>query len=228
MDAPQQQSTSAPAAIEGDTESSSGDAAWCVEIARRIGGGDKEAEAALAERLSPGLLMMLKRRCAYDLELAADLCQETLIIVLQRLRSRSIADPARLAGFAAQTARQLAFDSRRRFAVRKTTVDSTIVEMAVIEAPENDSAEHASTASLVRKLLDELSSDRDREILRRFYLLEQDKEEICRTFTFASGTFDQVIFRARARMRALLQARGAASRDLLCAFTLWVPKKWLN
>jgi RNA polymerase sigma-70 factor (ECF subfamily) len=214
--------------MERSADSLSDDAAWCVEIARRVGDGDAEAEAALARRLKPGLIMLLKRRCAYDSELAADLCQDTLLIVLQRLRTRSMADPARLAGFAAQTARQLAFDSRRRYAVRKTSVDSAAVESAQIEASDNDSVQQASIASLVRKLLDELSNSRDREILRRFYLLEEDKEDICRSLNFASGTFDQVIFRARARLRALLQARGAASRDLLCAFTFWVPRKWLN
>jgi RNA polymerase sigma-70 factor, ECF subfamily len=228
MDAFQQQTTNASIGTEINAESTSGDSAWCVEIARRIGAGNAEAEASFAERLRPGLLMLLKRRCAHDLDLADDLCQETLVIVLQRLRNGTIGDPSRLAAFAAQTARQLAFDNRRRFAVRKTSVDSTAVENASIEAPESDSAEQASIASLVRKLLDELSNDRDREILRRFYLLEQDKEEICRTFTFASGTFDQLIFRARARMRALLHARGTATRDLLCAFTFWVPKQWLN
>lgn len=228
MDATKQQTTSASDGQVASPESVAGETDWCTEIARRIGAGDAEAEGALAARLRPGLLMLLRRRCSYDVDLAHDLCQETLVIVLQRLRNRSMEDPSRMPAFAAQTARQLAFDNRRRFAVRKTSVDSAAVESAAIEAPQNQSVEQASTASLVRKLLDELSHDRDREVLRRFYLLEEGKEDICRSLNFASGTFDQVIFRARARLRALLQSRGAASRDLLCALTLWVPRKWLN
>ncbi len=137
-------------------------------------------------------------------------------------------DPSKLAAFAAQTARQLAFDSHRRSALRKTVVDSTIVEMAQIEVPGGDPVEQASTASLVRRLLEELSHYRDREVLRRFYLLEQGKEEICKEFGIAPGTFDQVIFRARARLRSMLQARGTSGRDLLCGFTFWVPRSWLN
>jgi RNA polymerase sigma-70 factor (ECF subfamily) len=204
------------------------DAAWCADIAQRIGAGDSSAEDSFAARVRPGLLMLLMRRCAYDAELAADLCQDTLMIVLQRLRSRSIEDPARLAAFTAQTARQLAFDSRRRYALRKTVADSEIVEAAQIEAPREDAVEQASTASLVRKLLEELSHDRDREVLRRFYLLDQGKEEICLSFGIAPGTFDQVVFRARARLRTMLQARGTTGRDLLCGLTLWVPDSWLH
>jgi len=216
MDAPEQQTTS-----EG-VES----ATWCVDIAQRIGAGDASAENQLVSRLRPGLLMLLRRRCSYDNWLASDLCQDTLVIVLQRLRKRSMEDPARLAAFAAQTARQLAFDSRRRTALRKTDVDTRVVESTELAAPQDDSVDRASTTSLVRKLLDELPAERDRELMRRFYLLEQSKEEICSALALAPGNFDQVIFRARARMRGLLQARGAASRDLMCVFIFWVPASW--
>jgi RNA polymerase sigma-70 factor, ECF subfamily len=204
------------------------DAAWCMDIAARIGAGDSQAEAQLVARMRPGLLVILGTRCPHDSEMAADLCQETLIIVLSRLRKRSIADPSRLAAFAAQTARQLAFDARRRFAIRKTSVDSPTVDAAVVEAPTDDSVERASLVALVQQLVAELSHDRDREILRRFYLLEQEKSEICSAFGLAPGAFDQLVFRARARMRALLNLRGLAGRDLLCALSFWVPKSWLN
>jgi RNA polymerase sigma-70 factor, ECF subfamily len=202
------------------------DGKWCREIAERIGAGDSSAETLLLERLRPGLRMILYARCAHDTELAADLCQETLIIVLNRVRSRSMDDPSRLAAFAAQTARQLAFDAKRRFAARNTVVDSEAVSAAIVESPADESLERASMVSLVRELLGELSHDRDREILRRFYLLEQEKSEICRSYGLAPGTFDQLVFRARARLRAMLSMRGVASRDLFSVVGFWIPKSW--
>lgn len=202
------------------------DAEWCRQIAEKIGAGDTAAENVLVTRMRPGLEMILIARCSYDKELAADLCQDTLVIVLQRLRNRSMEDPSRLAAFAAQTARQLAFDSKRRYAVRNTVADTDAVERAQIEAPADDSVENESITSLVRQLLAELSHDRDREILRRFYLLEHDKADICRQFGLAPGTFDQLIFRARARLRGMLEARGIASRDLMCMLIIWIPKSW--
>ena len=201
------------------------DATWCKQVAERIGSGDAAAEALLLERLKPGLRVVLMTRCT-DREQISDLCQDTLIIVLNRLRSRTLDDPTRVAAFAAQTARQLAFDARRRAAVRKTTVDTPAVDAALVEANTDDSVEQASISSLVRQLLTELSGDRDREILRRFYLLEQEKADICSSLGLAPGTFDQLIFRARARLKVLLKMRGLASRDLLCALTPWIPKAW--
>ena len=212
----------------GAGKAESPNAQWCVDIATRIGAGDSAAEAALVERLEPGLSLILKSRCGSDTHLAADLTQETLLILLKRLRSRALDDPSRIAAFAAQTARQLAFDSRRRFAIRRTVVDSEQVESTAIEAPNDDSVVDDSLVSLVRELLAKLPSDRDREVLRRFYFLDQDKAEICRLLNLAPGTFDQVIFRARGRMREMLEGRGLGRADLYCSVFLWVPKSWMN
>jgi RNA polymerase sigma factor (sigma-70 family) len=202
------------------------DAGWCLAMAKRIGAGDLEAESELAARFRPGLLMLLYSRCK-DSQLAADLCQDTLLILLKRLRNRSLEDPSRIAAFAAQTARQLAFDNHRRSAVRRTVFDTDAVEQAKVTSPDDDSVDQSAIAALIRSLLAELSSDRDREILNRFYLLEQDKTLICDCLGLAPGTFDQIIFRARARLRVLLKARGIRSRDFLCAL-LWVPASWLK
>jgi RNA polymerase sigma-70 factor (ECF subfamily) len=226
MDATTKQERILPGASHSEREGVE-DGDWCRQIAARIGAGDPSAEAQLLERLKPGLRLVLASRCA-DKEQIADLCQDTLIIVLNRLRSRALDDASRVAAFAAQTARQLAFDARRRAAVRKTTADTPAVEAVSLEADPDDSVDQASVSSLVRQLLTELSGDRDREILRRFYLLEQEKADICRSLSLAPGTFDQLIFRARARMKALLKMRGIASRDLLCALAPWIPKKWLR
>lgn len=211
-----------PAAAE-----QSSDPDWCRSIATRIAEGDCSAESQLIARLSPGLLMLVNARC-HDAELTADVCQETFIILLKRLRGRTLQDPSRIAAFAAQTARQLLYDWRRRNELRRTTVDSSAVEAAEIEAPPDMSLDQHAAAALVGRLLAELAHDRDREILRRFYLLDQDKPEICRELGLSTGSFDQIVFRARARLRAMLNARGVASRDFLCTFGLWIPRSWLN
>jgi RNA polymerase sigma-70 factor, ECF subfamily len=204
------------------------DATWCVEIAARIGGGDKEAESQLIARMRPGLKMLLTARCSGDAEQAADLCQDTFVIVLQRLRNRTIEDPAKLCAFAAQTARQLAFDARRRFASRRTIVDSAAVEAAVPETVDDPGIDDAVLTRLVRGVLAELNQERDREVLRRFYLQDEDKSDICRTLSVAPAAFDLLIFRARARLRALLEARGLRGRDFYCFVLPWRLRPWQN
>lgn len=210
----------------GPGSSSDDDTQWCIEIAARVGAGDKEAESQLINRLRPALTMLLCARCGRDRELAADLCQDTLVIVLQRLRSRTIEDPARLAAFAAQTARQLAFDARRRSASRNTIVDSDAAHSIAAESPGDSAVETAALGKLVRTVLAGLPQERDREVLRRFYLRDEDKADICQALSLAPNAFDLLIFRARARLRMLLEARGLGSKDLFSFVLPWVPRSW--
>ena len=63
-------------------------------------------------------------------------------------------------------------------------------------------------AGLLRKLLAQLPVARDREILVRFYLEEQDKDEVCRGLGIDASHFHRVVFRARERFRALLDGAG--------------------
>lgn len=184
-------------------------------LAGRIAAGDAAAESELVRRYERGVLQILKC-CTYDLELARDLCQETFVIVLRRLRSAPLADPGRLAAFAAQTARNLFIASRRQTSRRRTTTDTAAVDSALDDSPSREQqAEAESAAGVVRKLLTELKSERDRTALVRFYLDEEAKEKICADLGLTELQFNQILFRARARMRELLERRGLRQRDLL-------------
>jgi hypothetical protein len=56
---------------------------------------------------------------------------------------------------------------------------------------------------------------RDREVLVRFYLDDQDREKICRELGLSEEHFNRVIFRARNRFRELVEHRGFRKADLL-------------
>jgi len=71
-------------------------------------------------------------------------------------------------------------------------------------------------SSLVRQvesIIASLPTLRDREIVKRFYLDEEDKAEICRSLGLSPLHFDRVIFRARQRMRLLMAAKGFDKSD---------------
>src|SRR5262249_28050235 len=70
-------------------------------------------------------------------------------------------------------------------------------------------------AGVVRRLLRELSSPRDREVLVRFYLKEEERGTLCRSLGLTDLQFNRVIFRARERFRELLQNKGFGKSDLL-------------
>ena len=49
---------------------------------------------------------------------------------------------------------------------------------------------------------------RDREILRRFYIDEEDKDSVCRQLGIEPEHFHRVVFRARERFRGLAEKAG--------------------
>jgi hypothetical protein len=64
-------------------------------------------------------------------------------------------------------------------------------------------------------MLEEMPVARDREVLVRFYLDDEDREKICRELGLTEEHFNRVIFRARNRFRELLEHRGFRKADLL-------------
>jgi RNA polymerase sigma-70 factor (ECF subfamily) len=186
------------------------------ELTRRIRDGDVLAESELIRQFEPGLRVLLRRRTGGDHGLLQDLVQETLLVVIQRLRGAGIDDPQKLAAFAAQTARNLAIASLRKAERQKTDVDSEVTERnADPSRGVETQAEDVEAAMAVRALLRELPHSRDRLMLKRFYLDDHDKEIICRDMQLSEAAFNQALSRARKRFRQILEERGFAKRDLL-------------
>lgn len=188
------------------------------ELSRRIKEGDATAEAELIRQFEPGLRVLLRRRTGGDAGLMQDLVQETLLVVLQRLRGAGIDDPHKLAAFAAQTARNLAIASLRKTERQRTDVDSAATERNAdpSQGLEQTTAD-LEAAMAVRALLRELPQPRDRLMLKRFYLEDHDKQLICQELDLTEAAFNQALSRARRRFRQILEERGFARRDLLDA-----------
>jgi RNA polymerase sigma-70 factor (ECF subfamily) len=60
----------------------------------------------------------------------------------------------------------------------------------------------------VRRLLGELRSVRDREVLWRFHLAEESRETICRDLGLTASQLNVVLFRARQRFKKLVEEAG--------------------
>jgi RNA polymerase sigma-70 factor (ECF subfamily) len=176
-----------------------------TDLVRRIAAGDSSAEGELVQRYSRGLLYLLRHLGAPP-DLADDLHQETFRIVLERLRRRGLDDPAGLAGFLRGTARNLMTAERRKTARRRTDADEEKLEQVVHPSPGQLSGVLLDEeAAIVRKLIGELPTERDRQLLLRFYVAEEEKESICADLALEPLHFHRVLFRARQRFKELLE-----------------------
>jgi len=176
-------------------------------LARAIAAGDRRAEHDLVERFQRGVRIILRRAGASPAALD-DLEQEVFRLAIVRLREGALQDPARLAGFMAGIARNVGLRSVRE-RVRHPAAGAGV---AVQDSPaERDDPLGEllgrEQATLVRQVLDELGGERDREVLRRLYLLGEPRERICAALGLAPRQLDHVLSRARQRYRALYQRK---------------------
>jgi RNA polymerase sigma-70 factor, ECF subfamily len=185
------------------------------DLARRIRAGEAQAEAELIRRFERGITQILIRQTA-NLALAQELCQETLIIIIKRLRTQPLDNPDKLAAFIAQTARNLAIAERRKQRRRRTeATGDELVEVPDDQRDQERDAQRESAAAAIRAVLADMKSTRDRLLLVRYYLREEDKDVICRDLGMTAPSFNVVLFRARNRFLELLNKRGLTGGDLL-------------
>jgi RNA polymerase sigma-70 factor (ECF subfamily) len=189
-----------------DRETEAGIAAGIV---RRIRSGDRNAEEEMVRRYSRGLLFHL-RRMTGDPALSDDLHQETFRVVLERLRGEGIGEPERLAGFILRTGRNLFLGSYRKRERRGegASLDNDAVEVSDPAPGQLSTILRDEEIREVRRLIGELGTGRDRQILFRFYVAEEDKERICSDLDLSTLHFNRVLYRARQRFKELLQGSG--------------------
>ena len=162
------------------------------------------------QQLRDGVLYLLRKELR-DFALAEDLCNETFRIVLERLQRQPLEEPSKISSYLAQTARNLVIEHRRRGA-RQLTVTGHQAAMEAIGDADLDPAlilQSQSRAAAVRKVLQEIPLIRDREVLVRVYLYDQDKDQVCRELGIGADHFKRVVHRARERFRTLIEQRHA-------------------
>lgn len=155
-----------------------------------------------------------------DRALAEDVVNQAFVESLQKLACGRIADPSRFSGFVYGVAFNLLRNHQRRMGNRPEmrASDFALINFAGAETPFDIHSRECTTAR-VRRALAQLPIARDREVIRRLYLEEQSKEVICRELGLSPLNFDRIVFRARRRMRVVLETSGLEYGDLCDGFT---------
>lgn len=80
----------------------------------------------------------------------------------------------------------------------------------------------------MRQVIQELGTSRDRDILLRFYIAEEDKDRISADFGLSSLQFNRVLHRARERYREIYKERAGANPLLLglAIILQFIPLSW--
>lgn len=155
-------------------------------------------------------------RVTGDAELAADLLQDAIVTALQKLRTGDIEHRGQLDGYVYRVALNHLRNYRRKDKSSVSDCDAaTEMPDADAEARPVRLVEGRQWAAVARRLLLDLPSPRDREVLVRFYLREEERADLCSSLGLTDLQFNRVIFRARERFRELLEQKGYDKADFL-------------
>ena len=176
---------------------------FAVRLVNKIQTGDQRAEAEFVRVYSNSLMSILLNK-ARDPDIAKDCYQKTLLITLKKIRAGDIRKPESIFAFLSRTAANVVI-THRRYEKRYTNLGDRVFQLTgETEDATTLEIDSESINFLLKNLLDQLPVPRDREILQRFYLHEEEKKSICRDFGIKSEHFDRVLYRAKQRVRRLL------------------------
>jgi RNA polymerase sigma-70 factor, ECF subfamily len=183
----------------------------------RIRSGETDGMEELYVLFSKGIRFYLCRQLGpqeFD-----DKVHDTFVLVVQAIRRGELRDPQRLMGFVRTIVRrQVAAHIDHVVHIRKDHLDlESSARLADPAGNPEDAAIFRQRVELIRRVLSELS-ERDREILTRFYLREQGQEQICSEMDLSETQFRLLKSRAKARFGHL--GRKKLTHRSLTAFFL--------
>jgi RNA polymerase sigma-70 factor (ECF subfamily) len=179
--------------------------AW-DKLVKGIQNGDGGSMEELYATFYKGVRFYLLHHTGFqDLE---DKLHAVFIVVVEAIRRGEIREPEKLMGFVRTVARRKVYEHIHR-AVRSRRTELDLEPQSVLADSENCpewGTLFRERMELMHRVLAE-SSERDREILIRFYLKEQSRVRICSEMGLTETQFRLLKSRAKARFRNSLEAR---------------------
>jgi RNA polymerase sigma-70 factor (ECF subfamily) len=129
-----------------------------------------------------------------------DKVHDTFLIVVQAIRKGDLREPERLMGFVRTVARRQVAAHIDQAAQRRREEADLDIGTPIVDASQNpeEYAIARQRVDLMKEVLRGIS-ERDREILTRFYLRGQSQERICREMGLSETQFRLLKSRAKAR-----------------------------
>jgi len=172
------------------------------DLVARIHRGEDSGMEDLYKLFARGIRFYLCRQLGpQELD---DKIHDTFLIVVQAIRKGDLREPERLMGFVRTVVRrQVAAHIDKVVHSRREELDLDVgVRVADVRRNPEQNAAFQQKVEFMVSILDGLS-ERDREILSRFYLDEQSQEDICYQMDLSETQFRLLKSRAKARFGEL-------------------------
>lgn len=182
-----------------------------ADLLERVQDGNVIAVQELYGLISKSLLLFFRRRIS--VEEAEDQTHEVFLLLLHAIQNRRIENPLAFPAYAVTIAKRQAWKHYRKQNRIPSGSDGSVIEQSVADARHNPYAvfEDTERNGFVEKVLASLNQ-RQREILSRYYVLEQSREQICDAMALTTTQFRLLKSRAKTRFGKVGRALAPSKR----------------
>ncbi len=178
------------------------------ELAQKIAEGNSSAEGEFVG-LNYRWLLFIVRRKFNQSNNHEDIVQDTFMLVIAKLKQGSVRNPQAILGFLRTAAIQIGYDYLRKDKKFTSDIDPDLME-TFSDAQEDilSTLIWNDKLKFIKEMIDGLKIQRDKDILINFYLKDQSKQSICNDLDLSPAHFDRVIFRAKERLKKIIEQQG--------------------
>jgi RNA polymerase sigma-70 factor (ECF subfamily) len=167
---------------------------------------DPDAENLLIAHFSRPVQLKLRVRLRSP-DLIQDAHQETFLRVIRYFSSgKTLDNPASLPGFIHSVCHNVALEFLRSH-TRQPQVPENAPDVADSSPGPDRQLSSVQSAEMVKRVLEEMP-EKDRQLLRRVFLDEEDKDLVCREFQVDRNYLRVLLHRARNRFRSAMKQDG--------------------
>ena len=178
------------------------DAALARRIIACAPARDAAAEAEICRRLGPRIRLYGLKHLRSEAA-AADLRQDVLVMVLEKLRAGAVRDPEQVASFVLGTARQMVIDGRRGTRRRVRILEAFPVDLT----PGDEEPPEPLDTKRLGPCLSALP-ERDRTVLVLTFYDDRSADAVAAELGLSAGNVRVIRHRALERLRGCLSAAG--------------------
>lgn len=182
-------------------------------LCQKIIVGDTQAENEFVTLHYRWLLFVVRKKFN-GTDLHMDIVQDAFVLVIAKLKSQEVKQHHTIRAYLRTCAINIGYEYLRKNKKYASAIDQDYLSgLKDDQLDILDQLEWQEGIDHVKQVIDELPTPRDRQILNQFYFEEQSKTDICDQFELKPAHFDRVIFRAKQRLKALIEAKSGRNDD---------------
>jgi RNA polymerase sigma-70 factor (ECF subfamily) len=166
-----------------------------AELVRRIGAGDREAEAEFFRRMAPRIHLYGLRHLR-EVAAAEDLTQQVVITTLEALRAGRLREPEKLASFVLGTCRMTVLDLRRNAQRKQRLLEQYGADLASATTWSIPNLDKDQLRRCVKNL-----NERERTVVVMSFYDEQAGADVARLLGISEANVRVIRHRAIHRLR---------------------------